>query len=73
MSTDKSFPRESHSAIIKAASIISSGTLMSRILGFVRDILLAKLLGTEARADAFFVAFRIPNLFRDMLGEGAAN
>src|SRR5437867_11280673 len=73
MSTDKSSPVESHSAIIKSASIISLGTFSSRVLGFIRDILLAKFLGTAAAADAFFVALRIPNLFRDILGEGAAN
>jgi putative peptidoglycan lipid II flippase len=42
-------------------------------LGFARDIILAKLLGTGFRADAFFVALKIPNLFRDLVGEGATN
>ncbi|HDD53188.1 MAG TPA: murein biosynthesis integral membrane protein MurJ, partial [Thermosulfidibacter takaii] len=54
-----------------ATLIISSFTLMSRILGFARDILIASFLGTSNVADAFFVAFRIPNLFRRLLGEGA--
>lgn len=54
-----------------ATLVISSFTLLSRILGFVRDILIASLLGTSNVADAFFVAFRIPNLFRRLLGEGA--
>ena len=44
---------------------------MSRITGFARDILLARLLGTTALADAFFVAFRIPSFFRRIFGEGA--
>lgn len=59
--------------IIKSASIISLGTVSSRILGFFRDILLARWLGTAMAADSFFVAFRIPNLLRDILGEGATN
>ncbi len=73
MSTDKSHPQDSPRAILQSTSIISLGTFVSRILGFVRDILLAKFLGTGFAADAFFVAFRIPNVFREMLAEGAAN
>lgn len=46
---------------------------MSRILGFVRDMLFARFFGTAAGADAFVVAFRLPNMFRDLIGEGAAN
>ena len=48
-------------------------TLLSRILGFVRDILAAAVLGTGFVADAFYVAFRFPNLFRRLFGEGAFN
>lgn len=66
-------PSDSHHSIIKRTSLLSVGTLSSRILGFLRDIVLAKLLGTGFRADAFFVALKIPNLFRDLVGEGAAN
>ncbi len=75
MSTNKSaLPGgHSHQHLIRSTSIISAGTLTSRILGFIRDIIIAKLLGTGLKADAFFVAFRIPNLFRDLVGEGAAN
>ena len=64
---------DSHRSIIKSTSIISLGTLGSRILGFFRDIILAKLLGTGLMADAFFLASKIPNLFRDIVGEGATN
>ena len=46
-------------------------TLLSRILGFLRDIFIAKYLGSTVIADAFFVAFRIPNFFRRVLAEGA--
>ena len=48
-------------------------TMVSRVLGFARDILIAATLGSGAVADAFFVAFRFPNLFRRLFGEGAFN
>ncbi|HSV44134.1 MAG TPA: murein biosynthesis integral membrane protein MurJ, partial [Candidatus Bathyarchaeia archaeon] len=73
MSTEKILGLNSIRSLVKSMSVISLGTLASRILGFVRDIILAKFFGTGFRADAFFVAFRIPNLFRDLVGEGAAN
>ncbi|MHB8254922.1 MAG: murein biosynthesis integral membrane protein MurJ [Acidiferrobacter sp.] len=54
-------------------SLFATGgmTLISRMTGFARDILLARLLGTTALADAFFVAFRIPSFLRRIFGEGA--
>lgn len=64
---------DSPRSIIRSTSILSVGTLASRILGFIRDVVLAKLFGTGFAADAFFVAQRIPNLFRDLVGEGATN
>lgn len=73
MSTNKSDAQDSHRSIIKSTSILSLGTLASRVLGFFRDVILAKLLGTGLTADAFFVALKIPNLFRDLAGEGATN
>lgn len=73
MSTDKFEQHNSQGSIIKSSSILASGTLLSRILGFLRDMILAQMLGTGFRADAFFVAFRIPNLLRDLVGEGASN
>ena len=57
--------------IIRAAGIVSSATFASRILGFVRDMVIAHFLGTSFTADAFFVAFRIPNLLRRLFGEGS--
>lgn len=48
-------------------------TMMSRVLGFARDVLIAAVLGTGWVADAFFVAFRFPNLFRRLFAEGAFN
>ncbi len=60
-------------AVTKSAGIISFATLISRILGFIRDIIIARLFGVYVYAQAFVIAFRIPNLFRDFVGEGAAN
>jgi len=57
--------------IASAASIVSIATLVSRILGFVRDMAIAWLFGAGMMADAFFVAFRIPSTLRELLGEGA--
>jgi putative peptidoglycan lipid II flippase len=56
-------------------SIVTVGgfTAMSRVLGFVRDMLIAAVLGAGLIADAFFVAFRLPNLFRSLFAEGAFN
>lgn len=57
--------------IAQSAGRISLATAASRILGFVRDLLIAKLFGTGIQAEAFVVAFRLPNLFRDLVAEGA--
>ena len=58
-------------ALFRSFFTVSFYTLFSRILGFVRDIFIAKYLGSTVIADAFFVAFRIPNFFRRVLAEGA--
>ena len=60
-----------NSRIAESAGRISLATAASRILGFVRDLLIAKLFGTGIQAEAFVVAFRLPNLFRDLVAEGA--
>src|SRR5262245_31923890 len=59
--------------LYRAFATVGGLTLISRVFGFVRDILLAATLGSSAVADAFFVAFRFPNLFRRLFGEGAFN
>ncbi len=56
--------------MLRAAAKVGSWTMLSRMLGFVRDILLARLLGAGALADAFFIAFKLPNFFRRMFAEG---
>jgi len=60
-------------AVARWATIISLATLASRILGFLRDVIIARLFGVYLYAQAFVIAFRIPNLFRDLVGEGASN
>lgn len=57
--------------LLKALATVSSMTLISRILGFVRDTVIARIFGAGLFADAFFVAFRIPNLLRRLFAEGA--
>ncbi|HEY9396631.1 MAG TPA: murein biosynthesis integral membrane protein MurJ [Burkholderiales bacterium] len=57
--------------LLKALATVSSMTLVSRILGFVRDALIARVFGAGLATDAFFVAFRIPNLLRRLFAEGA--
>ena len=59
--------------LIKSTGTFSFFTIISRLLGYVRDILIAVFLGTGALADAFFVAFRIPNTFRRLFSEGTFN
>ena len=59
--------------LIASTSTFSFFTLISRILGYARDILIAIFLGTSLFADAFFVAFRLPNTFRRLFAEGAFN
>jgi len=54
----------------KNTTILGLGTLFSRVLGLIRDILIAKYFGTSAVLEAFIVAFRAPNLLRSILGEG---
>ncbi len=57
--------------ITKSIGSVSSATLISRILGYVRDMVVASRFGSGWVADTFYLAFRIPNLLRDLLGEGS--
>ena len=59
--------------LIKSTSTFSFFTIISRLLGYLRDILIAIFLGTSYLADVFFVAFRIPNTFRRLFSEGTFN
>jgi len=60
-----------HAQVVEAAGVIGLATLLSRILGFARDMVLARLFGAAPAADAFFVAYRIPNLLRELFAEGS--
>lgn len=62
---------ESQHTIARAAGLMSIATLISRILGYVKDMILARFFGATGTSDVFFVAFRIPNLLRELLAEGA--
>ena len=59
--------------LLRSAATVGGTTFLSRILGFVRDMMVASALGTGPIADAFFVAFRFPNMFRAIFAEGAFN
>lgn len=58
-------------SLIRAATTVGGMTLISRVVGMVREILMARYLGAGFAADAFLVAFRLPNLFRSLFAEGA--
>ena len=60
-------------SMFRSFATVGGFTLGSRVLGFCRDILIANILGTGAVADAYFVAYRFPNLFRRLFAEGAFN
>ena len=57
--------------LFKSTAVVGGNTLISRVLGLLRDIIIARYFGAAATTDAFFVAFRIPNFFRRLFAEGA--
>ena len=71
--TAKSSPARGQGGLLRAAMTVGGFTLISRLTGFTRDILIAALLGAGPVADAFFVAFKLPNFFRRLFAEGAFN
>ncbi len=64
-------PKAPPEHLAAAASVVSGATFVSRVLGYIRDMLIAHAFGAGLAADAFFVAFRIPNMARELFGEGA--
>ncbi len=58
-------------SLLRATSLVGLMTFFSRILGLIRDVLIARLFGASMASDAFFVAFKIPNFFRRLFAEGA--
>uniref|UniRef100_B8DMV4 Probable lipid II flippase MurJ n=1 Tax=Nitratidesulfovibrio vulgaris (strain DSM 19637 / Miyazaki F) TaxID=883 RepID=B8DMV4_NITV9 len=76
MPPDRSAPGNTSpdsTSMARNAATVAGATLVSRVLGYARDALTAHILGAGAGADAFFVAFRLPNLMRRLLGEGAVS
>jgi putative peptidoglycan lipid II flippase len=59
--------------LVRAAATVGGFTMLSRLTGFARDILIAAILGAGPIGDAFFVAFKLPNFFRRLFAEGAFN
>ncbi|RQD61838.1 murein biosynthesis integral membrane protein MurJ [Desulfonatronovibrio magnus] len=63
--------KHSSGSLARKASVVAGATLLSRVLGFIRDLIIAFALGAGPMADAFFVAFRLPNLLRRLFAEGS--
>src|SRR5512133_4105731 len=63
--------RGENERVVRAAGIVGIATMLSRIFGFIRDMVVAAFFGAGLKTDAFFVAFRIPNLLRRLLAEGS--
>src|SRR3989339_2087188 len=70
MEEEKATNRE-NSRVARAAGVVGAATMLSRIFGFIRDMVVAAFFGAGMATDAFFVAFRIPNLLRRLLAEGS--
>ncbi|RED51468.1 murein biosynthesis integral membrane protein MurJ [Aestuariispira insulae] len=60
-------------SLLRSVATVGGWTMMSRVLGFIRDVMIANVVGAGMVADAFFMAFKFPNLFRRLFGEGAMN
>ena len=58
-------------ALLRSSAVVGGATMLSRVLGLVRDVVLAHVIGANGNADAFFVAFKIPNFLRRLFAEGA--
>ena len=71
LSDQASTPVKPRAGLLRSSAITGSMTMMSRVLGLVRDLVMAHILGAGGAADAFFLAFKIPNFFRRLFAEGA--
>ena len=60
-------------ALVRSVATVGGYTMLSRLTGFARDMLMAAVLGAGPVSDAFFVAFKLPNFFRRLFAEGAFN
>ena len=70
-SSQRRQPKSENRQVTRAAGVVGAATLLSRIFGYVRDMVLASFFGAGMAADAFIAAFRIPNLLRRLFGEGS--
>ena len=57
--------------LLRSSALVGAMTMLSRVLGLIRDVVMARVIGADALADAFFVAFKIPNFLRRLFAEGA--
>jgi putative peptidoglycan lipid II flippase len=71
MDNPQAAEKKEHRGLLKSSGIVSMMTMISRVFGLVRDMVIAFVFGAGAGADVFFLAFRIPNLFRRLFAEGA--
>lgn len=71
MTTTTQSPKVRGNGLLRSSMVVSVMTLLSRVLGMVRDIIIARYFGSNSAADAFFVAFKIPNFLRRLFAEGA--
>lgn len=68
---EQSSSKKTHAGIVRSAGVVSAAVFLSRITGLVREVVFARFFGAGMVYDAFVAAYRIPNLFRDLLAEGA--
>ena len=71
ISSDESPNTPPRVGLLRSSAVVGSMTMISRVLGLARDIVIARFIGADANADAFFVAFKIPNFLRRLFAEGA--
>lgn len=69
--TDVKVAEKAGSGLLRSSALVGSMTMVSRVLGLLRDIVIAAFVGASANADAFFIAFKIPNFLRRLFAEGA--
>jgi len=64
-------PGHAGMSLIKSTAVVSAMTLLSRVMGLLRDMVFTRIFGADAATDAFLVAFKIPNFLRRLFAEGA--
>ena len=69
--TEETTEQKKDHGLLRSSGVVSFFTMLSRLLGLARDVVFARVIGAEALADVFFVAFKIPNFFRRLFAEGA--